>query len=495
MDSEEDLRLLNFSSEEDDNYQKSLLSHSELGCESEAFEKANVSLDSNKSDKALDDASFNDDKCFFSSVADLEDREHFFYSKESSDLIENDNLFTEEHKRIKIESDRSTEDSRQSYSISLDSPKVSVSQEKNLVNLHLSVSENTNFSPEIGFKTGNNKKILVNENILKRAPKFSSEYKKGPMRSYNCPVKGHVSSEINEKNKYFYFFEKMKNEFPNVDTELLKIFYRWAWINLFLQKNINYRSLIVSVQNKLKTEYSILRRIIEGDDISYRYMILLVLSVKSNTLEVFDGFFCCKIQVDSIISKLIESKKLVMGFKIKLFGCKLLINHYTSILDLKEDTVALYAYYNSFQFSLSHRKLGYRKKISFLAKIKDLKKEGGIVSCLKGHVKRIVESKYVVQVKGYRNSVENLEKELENIQSLIVKTKEHITNEDVKIKKYIKFILADDSGECLITSWMYIDDLLKDKHIMLCYLKPVNSALGLHLTTTKQTFMKFYEET
>ncbi|EQB62175.1 ubiquitin c-terminal hydrolase [Vairimorpha apis BRL 01] len=172
---------------------------------------------------------------------------------------------------------------------------------------------------------------------------------------YNIPKKGHVSTILEEKAKYMYFYEKIKKNFAKIECKLLKIQYRWVW-----------------------------------------------------------------------------------------------------------------------------------KRIS------EIEKEGGIVSCIKGTVKRVIESKFVVQVKDYRNTVEDLDSELENIKYLMDKTNESIEIEDVKIRKFVRLVLEDESGQCLITSWLYTDEIVKDKMIMFCGLIPISTALGIHLTTNKRTYVKFY---
>ncbi|WUR03148.1 DNA-repair protein BRCA2 domain-containing protein [Vairimorpha necatrix] len=439
----------------------------------------------------------NEDEIFFSSVADEENEagedNSFFSSVVDADEpnlegeVSEENLFfssvadvdeaneNEEVKRIKIFDDKKDTISE-------------IGEYKSNVN--------SVYSSEVGFKTGNNRKLVISADILNRAPNFSPLYKYGPIRSYNCPQKGHISTELDEKNRFLYHFNKIKEDFKKTDPNLLIIQYRWAWLNLFINKQIELgyettRLLKISLTNRINSEYSIIRRIIEGDDVSYRYMIVLVLNIYKDILEVYDGNYSCKIKVDALIMKLLESKKFTMGFKIKLFGCKLLINPNKSIFEYDDSNPVMSASYNSFDFALPNRVLGYRKKISFIRNIRDIKKEGGIISCLKGQVKRIIESRYVVQVKGYRNSVENLETELENIKNLIEKTREEVTNEDVKIRKYVRFIFEDLTGECLVTSWTYTDEIKKDRKMILCGLKPVLSALGLHLTTCKNTYIKF----
>lgn len=346
------------------------------------------------------------------------------------------------------------------------------------------------------FKTGHNKKIEITKDLLKQ-PKFINCKINRPIRMYNIPEKGHVSTILEEKAKYMYFYEKLKKNFAKIECKLLKIQYRWVWLDLFLNKKLNenqetYNYLLKNISKRINSEYSILRRIIEGDDFSYKYMILLILKIDNNIIEVYDGYFSILIELDKILAKYFKHKKIQIGHKIKLFGCNFLLEKNISILDYNYEYCILKAFYNSFSTCYCTRKLGYKKKLSFRKRISEIEKEGGIVSCIKGTVKRVIESKFVVQVKDYRNTVEDLDSELENIKYLMDKTNESIEIEDVKIRKFVRFVLEDESGQCLITSWLYTDEIVKDKMIMFCGLIPISTALGIHLTTNKRTYVKFY---
>jgi hypothetical protein len=475
MDSDEEFKHIDFSSSQDkDNILLSESSdYSELVCEDNKQEL--VSNDTLFSDD------ISDDNHIFSSVADYENTHEIVNDKNVEET------FTEFVGNINKKNINNN-----SASINtLENEETTSSFTKTIKKIKLEEE-----IIETGFTTGNKKKILVNQNIINRTPKFVPSHIGGPMRSYNCPEKGHISSEIEERNLYKYYFEKVENEFNKTDKKLLLIQYRWVWMDLYINKLIGDSDtstrFIEGIRNRLKSEYSILRRIIEGDDVSYRYMILLVLSVNRNIAEVYDGYFSVRVRLDNMLTRYLQSKNISAGQKIKIFGSKYLLDTNKSILDHNEEDLVMECYYNSFSLSHSNRKLGYRKKISFIKRIKDINKDGGVVSCIKGSVKRIIESKYIVQVKGYRNSVENLEDELDKIQNLIEKTKEEVTNEDVKIRKFVRFILQDESGECLVTSWMYTEQIVKGVEIMLCCVCPVKGSCGLHLTTNKRSFIKFY---
>lgn len=365
----------------------------------------------------------------------------------------------------------------------------------NLDEINSNTKNQENTKIESFFKTGKNQKIEITKDIFKQ-PKFKNCKTNRPMRMYNIPEKGHISTKLDEKDKYFYIFNKIRKHFFKIDLKLLKIQYRWSWLDLFLNKKLNENQetlnfLIKNINLRMNSEYSILRRILEGDDFSYKYMILLILQINNNIIEVYDGYYSVLIKIDKLLTNYFKQKKLQVGHKIKLFGCKFLLNKNISILDYNFKDCVLKAFYNSFSTCYPSRKIGIRKKISFRKRIADVEKEGGVVSCIKGKVKKVIESKFVVQVKDYRNTVCDLESEFENIKYLMDKTNESIDVEDVKVRKYVRFVLEDESGQCLITSWVFTDEIVKDKTILFCGLMPVVTALGLHLTANRQTYIKF----
>jgi hypothetical protein len=340
-----------------------------------------------------------------------------------------------------------------------------------------------------GFFTGNNKQITI---TTVKQPKFVKGGVGRPARSFLKPEKGHKNTLKEEREKYIETLKKLALRFKKEEYQWLKIQFRWVWIHFNLNDlPLDEEEILKHINIRKSTEYSIIRRIIEGDDVSFRYMILLVIGTGDDYIEGYDGFYSVKIAVDSELQKEIKNKKLQIGTKIKLFGCKLLIESGQSIFDLKKGVFVMSAYYNGFSYASRTRKLGYKKKISFKRSINTIKKEGGPVSCLVGTVKKITEIKYVVQVKDYRNTVDDIEKEFENIMLLIEKYDEKLTEGDIKVRAYVRFILDDGFSECLITSWMYVDKIRVGDKIMFCNIEPVMKSISLHLTTTKMTYVKF----
>ncbi|KCZ75548.1 hypothetical protein H311_03474, partial [Anncaliia algerae PRA109] len=108
---------------------------------------------------------------------------------------------------------------------------------------------------------------------------FPSHY---PFRSYQQPEKGHISDEQRNLAYKIEIYNKVKAKFTNEDKSWLFYQFKFSWMSLFMKNEINQDCLdkiIHQIQLRKRREYSILKRIAEGDDISYKYMVLLVLKV------------------------------------------------------------------------------------------------------------------------------------------------------------------------------------------------------------------------
>lgn len=69
------------------------------------------------------------------------------------------------------------------------------------------------------------------------------------------------------------------------------------YINELFGDHDNLHRHIKGIKNKIKSEYSILRRIVGGDEVSYRCMILLVPSTNKNAMEVYEEYFSVKFKL------------------------------------------------------------------------------------------------------------------------------------------------------------------------------------------------------
>ncbi|KAK0039177.1 integral membrane protein [Biomphalaria pfeifferi] len=350
-----------------------------------------------------------------------------------------------------------------------------------------------------GFKTGSNKKIEVKEESIRSAYRMfgtgPGKTKNGDSYRSEAPLqsmglkKQKNASQIDLENVR----ANVRKRFSREDESWFSIQFKWSWIHHALAKKaLDEESLVDKIEEQMwirkKSEYSVLRRIVEGDDVSWRYMIVLVIGVTEEHLEIFDGFYSLFARYDGLIEKKVRRKEVHVGCKLKVFGADLLIKEPTSIFDVAG--VSLMLHYNGVQVIYSRRRLGYRKKIVFRTGISSISREGGCVGCIEGTVVEILETKYSVRLENYSYIADDLETELEKIERLAKDANRSFVSEDLKISMYTRFLVRDDSGECVVTWWSPSDEIKAGRTIRMIYLLPSTKHRDLHLKTTKNTTVR-----
>ncbi|EPR78596.1 hypothetical protein SLOPH_1839 [Spraguea lophii 42_110] len=322
----------------------------------------------------------------------------------------------------------------------------------------------------------NNKEITTKYNINKDFKKKLNINKK----------------DIEEERKYE---EKMKKIFlriiEDVKIENVKNYFKWEWLNLKI-KNITDKSeeeifnlLKNNIIKRKEREYSILRRIIEGDDISYKYMILMIINIEKDFIELFDGFYSTKFKIDTGISKRIISQKLKLFDKIKVFGAERIDED----KNINTSKIILKLHSNSIRSTNRTSKLGYQKKISFLTTIGKIKKNGGIIPAIEVKIIKILEEKATITARGYKNTVDinKVDEEIEKIKKLSLENGIEKIEEEIKGNKFIKILVKDirDEQEAIITWWSPQDVKINEKYRFI-YLNVIQG-LEFKLTTTRNS--------
>ncbi len=287
-------------------------------------------------------------------------------------------------------------------------------------------------------------------------------------------------------------FEKCCIKFIKMDRRCVKIQFKWTWMHFYLNnlKFTDESEFLNIMKLRLENEESVLRRIVEFDDIPYKYCVLGIISIDEESVNLFDGFYTLNAKIDTnIYNKL---RGCTLGSVISVFGMELLINHPRSILDINKNDIVLKLHFNSIAIGDKGSKLGYiRNKISFKNSIRNILIQGGIVSALILKIEKIIESKFQVIIDNYRNVTDDLEKEKEKVMNLAKIANRTIKHEDVVIMRYTKLLVSDDTGECLLTWWKAPEDILKVGDVYkFVYLVPRTKSMGLHLTNTRKTYFK-----
>ncbi|KAF7684729.1 Breast cancer type 2 susceptibility like protein [Astathelohania contejeani] len=343
-----------------------------------------------------------------------------------------------------------------------------------------------------------NNKRKISPNVSQKRLSVDS----GLIRSFNKPEIGHKSIEELYIKKMENIYANIKEFYKNEPLFWINQQFRWSWMSMYMRgianedKVVLQEKIIEQMNIRKSKEYSILRRIVEGDDISWKYMILLVVEIQQvgrgdYLITVYDGYYGIYCKVDDEIARRIVSQKFRVGTRLKVFGAELLLSTATPIEELKEPGIKLRG--NGVRIDRKGKKnLGYQNKLSFITRIDKIKKGGGPVSCIEVKVVRLVEKKYLIRVDNYESRVEerNLEKEIEKIEKLREEAN-HKKETKVVLKRYIKMIVHDLHGdsECLITWWNPEEIKTGDK-IRFVYLMLMEKSIGIHLTSTNKTHFK-----
>ncbi|KAM0675289.1 casein kinase 2 regulatory subunit [Gurleya vavrai] len=291
-----------------------------------------------------------------------------------------------------------------------------------------------------------------------------------PMRSYLKPEVGHINK------KWF------------------EIQFKWSWLFHFFKKQINIEEklLIQNIKNDIakrkKNEFSILKRIVEGDDIPSKYMVLLVIKIDKDRLEVFDGFYSVFVDLDSDLKRLLISQKIRIGSYLRIFGSKKLIEN-KSIFEINSESV-LMLNYNCVKIC-DKQKLGYQNKKGFCTFINKIIKTGGLISGLEFEIIKVIEKKILIKVKSYVNTVNEseFEKEVEKIQKLIEMSGEKDEHK-WEIKNVVKMLVKDKFNNESLFTWFGCDIVKIGEKYRVFLVKVGSGNLGLHLVTTYTSFLE-----
>ncbi|KAM0677066.1 Breast cancer 2 [Binucleata daphniae] len=386
--------------------------------------------------------------------------------------------------------------------------KISQNSYKGKQSIATTINRNTKFTPPT-----NKQKALVVPGIQKN--KLPSGR---PMRSYLKPEIGHVSTENNYQQNMKSIYNAVMQHFASKDKFTFANHYKWSWMHYYMNnsneiKTEMYKScgfeindkgtnnetvkfyintcnfLVTEIKKRFNNEYSILKRIVEGDDISIKYMVLAVTEIKKDVLNVFDGFYAVNVKIDTDLQKMLISQKIRIGTYLRIFGAKLMIQN-KALTDIKDECV-LFLNYNNVKICNSQT-LGYQKRKGYCIQIKDIIKTGGDICGLELKIMKTIERKIQIKVNSYVNIIDENEKEMQKIEKLVNDAK-HKNNEDIdtklvwSFKKVVKMLVRDvNENECILT-WYDCEEVAINECYRFCLLKIGKMSIGLHLVTGYST--------
>lgn len=309
--------------------------------------------------------------------------------------------------------------------------------------------------------------------------------KNAPMRMYGKPVKGHTTLEIQKNRKIEEIYAKIAKKYKNQRKEWVDVQFKWAYLSCF-KSNTLERDIADRMEKRRISEYSILRRIVEGDDVCFKLMCLMIVRTGS-MLELYDGFYSLLFRADKAIQGRVVAQKLKIGNKIYVFNAELL-THEKDILAI--DGPAFQMHSNSVMRVRDDKKLGYTKCASFLIKFTNVDKTGGLVPAIEFSIIKIVEDKVLIQCQGLKRAVDmtKLEEEMEYMKVLAVK---HGVKEEFKLKRYCKLLVKDlhSCREGIFTWWNIREEIRIGDKIRAISTAIVNDTVGLHFNTINRSYV------
>jgi len=353
---------------------------------------------------------------------------------------------------------------------------------------------------ESGFTTGNSKPILIDLNKLRIESQlaesgFTADSSKPISKDEpNLPVSIEMPEHTQSTDKMTSVYQNAIRHFKKEEGGWIFEHFKWSWLHLYLNNEINGLSdeellakVIEVMELKRRHERSILRRIVEFDDASFRFMTLGVIGYCKEYIELFDGFYSLRFEIDENIHTFLKRSYCGFGTKLLVFGCKLLLKEATSIFDIKECPLKLS--YNGLRVGRRDSRLGRARQISFLNTISAIRPDGGTVSGLNVKIDQILEQKYLVTIANYTNRVSDLEAELEKIHALARSTGNKIEPNEVAVRPYCKVLVSDGTGMCVLT-WWSPPELRAGERYMIVYLNTTEWGGRLELATTRMTYYR-----
>lgn len=304
------------------------------------------------------------------------------------------------------------------------------------------------------------------------------------------PQKVHQRDESTEQ-LMAEVYQKVQLRFKREESGWIFEHFKWSWMHLYTTGGITRENAVEKtleiMELKRKYERSILRRIVEGDEPSVRFMVLGVIDYTENHVELFDGFYSLKFVIDRNVYTLLRNSFCTLGSKLYVFGSELLVTP-RSIFDITDPPLKLS--YNSVKVCKSDCKLGKAKETAFTTEIASIRPDGGVVSALVVKVKEVLEARYFVSVENYKNRVDDPDEEVAKICELAAKTGYTITRGDITVSPYCKVAVEDRTGCCHLTWWHPHTELKVGERYVMLGLRATEWGRGLELVANKKSYIE-----
>lgn len=117
-----------------------------------------------------------------------------------------------------------------------------------------------------------NNKIKCNDNQSKRIKQGTSSVERNkPLRCYTRPAKGHTPTELRKTKRVCDVYLNILERYKDCDRGWVNAQFKWAYMSCYESQDLE-KDILKKIEKRKRNEYSILRRILEGDEISYKLM-------------------------------------------------------------------------------------------------------------------------------------------------------------------------------------------------------------------------------
>ena len=187
----------------------------------------------------------------------------------------------------------------------------------------------------------------------------------------------------------------LSNSFPSLDLDFLSI----ELVGQFLEQRV-FSELVLCRKSSLK-------KVLEGDESAARLVVLFVSKVLSNEfLELSDSWYFVKAKLDMALSKLVKTKEIKQGDKLKICGASLVKENNEGVDPLEQRNTYIKVFYNSVRRATWSAVLGHSVFLMFRQNPLYTLPEGGTIPLLKVCVqKRLPELWFAQEKRVYLNKL------------------------------------------------------------------------------------------
>lgn len=357
-------------------------------------------------------------------------------------------------------------------------------------------------SDKIRCKLSDNQKDNTQSSIVDSTRSKSKDKKRSKLRSKSSDNKKDkimnntitesessiVDSATNTANdeSLRLIYRKVCVMYKRMGKEWTAVQFKWSY--LCCRSSVHLEDAIAQqMERRRQNEYSILRRIIEGDDVCHRLMCLMVLRIHDGMLEMYDGYYSLLFSTDCAVQQRITAHQLNVSDRVYVFNAERLATG-QDILAIRGPAFRLHG--NSLIRVPPARPLGYVRNVSFVVPFNSISRTGGLVPAIDFAVTRVMDDRVLIHCQGLRKMVDmaHLEDELAAMQQLASK---HNVHDEFECRRCCRLAVQDmhTSTEGMFTWWNVSEHVRVGDQYRAIGLRLMDGTTGLHFCTLNRSYV------